>query len=35
MSNWMIVIAAVAAFVISSGTGKFLIPVLHKIKFGQ
>ena len=35
MSNWMIVIAAVAAFVISSVTGKFLIPVLHKIKFGQ
>lgn len=35
MSNWMIIVAAVASFVISSVTGKFLIPVLHKIKFGQ
>ncbi|MEE0858451.1 MAG: phospho-N-acetylmuramoyl-pentapeptide-transferase [Acutalibacteraceae bacterium] len=35
MSNYMIIIAAVAAFVISSVTGKFLIPVLHKVKFGQ
>ena len=35
MQNWMIIIAAVASFVISSVIGKFLIPVLHKIKFGQ
>ena len=35
MSNYMIIIAAVAAFVVSSVIGKFLIPVLHKIKFGQ
>ncbi|MEE1154598.1 MAG: phospho-N-acetylmuramoyl-pentapeptide-transferase [Acutalibacteraceae bacterium] len=35
MSSYMTIIAAVAAFVISSVIGKFLIPVLHKIKFGQ
>lgn len=35
MSNWIIIVAAVAAFVISSVIGKFLIPVLHRVKFGQ
>ena len=35
MSNILIIVAAVAAFVISSVIGKFLIPELHRIKFGQ
>lgn len=35
MENVVIIIAAVASFVVSSVIGKFLIPVLHKIKFGQ
>ena len=35
MSNWMIVISAIASFVVSSVIGKFLIPELHKLKFGQ
>ena len=35
MENSIIMIVAVASFVISSVIGKFLIPVLHKIKFGQ
>ena len=35
MENWMIIVAAVASFVISSVIGKYLIPVLHKVKFGQ
>lgn len=35
MQNWIIMVAAVASFVISSVIGKYLIPVLHKVKFGQ
>lgn len=35
MAKWLIIVSAVAAFVISSVIGKFLIPVLHKLKFGQ
>lgn len=35
MTKWLVVVSAVAAFVISSVIGKFLIPVLHKMKFGQ
>ncbi len=35
MSSWMIIIAAVSSFVISSVLGNFLIPILHKLKFGQ
>lgn len=35
MENWMIIVAAVASFVISSVIGKYLIPVLHRVKFGQ
>ena len=35
MSRYMIIIAAVASFVLSSVIGKFLIPILHKLKFGQ
>ncbi|MEE0061655.1 MAG: phospho-N-acetylmuramoyl-pentapeptide-transferase [Acutalibacteraceae bacterium] len=35
MDNFLIIIAAVAAFVSTAVIGKFLIPVLHKIKFGQ
>ena len=35
MNSWMVIIAAVASFVMSSVIGNFLIPVLHKLKFGQ
>ncbi|MBE6764285.1 MAG: phospho-N-acetylmuramoyl-pentapeptide-transferase [Clostridia bacterium] len=35
MENYVSIIAAIAAFAISAGMGKVLIPWLHKLKYGQ